>query len=110
MEARYGAGPIPSPFEIWKQRRPITEIAPRKQLRVLSAHPFEVLYTTDNWATKRSLRSRELGAAGSIADLPPIEQGAILFTLYWPGERRWEGRDFQVKITPAPSAIAQTRA
>ncbi len=100
-EARYGAGPVPSPFEVWKQRRPITEMASGKSLRILSADPFEVLYTTDNWATKHSLPSRELGTAGSAADLPPSEPGVICFTLYWPAQRRWQGRDFQVKVNSA---------
>ncbi len=102
-EARYGDGPVPSPFEVWKMRRPAAEMAAGKRLRVLSANPFEILYSTDNWATKRSLPSRELGYAGSAADLPQASEGEIVFTLYWRAEKRWEGRDFRVKITPAPS-------
>ncbi len=109
-EARYGAGPVSSPFEVWKQRRPIAEMAAGKRLRILSADPFEVLYSTDNWASKRSLASRELGAAGSVADLLPALDGEIVFTLYWPRERRWQGRDFRVKIVPAPSATGPNGA
>ncbi len=105
-EARYGEGPVPSPFEVWKQRRPIAEMRAGKRLRILSADPFEVLYSADNWASKRSLASRELGAAGSVADLPPSSDGELVFTLYWPRERRWQGRDFRVKIVPAPSRTA----
>ncbi len=102
-EARYGKGPVASPFEVWKMRRPVAEMEAGKQLRILSANPFEVLWSVDGWATKQSLTSRELGTAGSVADLPPASSGELVFTLCWRNDRRWEGRDFRVKITASPS-------
>ncbi len=98
VEARYGAGPVPSPFEVWKQRRPITEIPAGKTLRILSANPFEVLYTVDNWATQQTICSSKVGAAGSFADIPTLPAGEITFTLNW--LTHWEGCNYSVKITP----------
>ncbi len=108
VEARYGAGPVASPIEIWKMRRPISTIDAGKTLRIISGFPFEVLYTTDNWQTKKSLVSRSLGSAGSAADIQtdkkPLE---LIFTLYWSARNEWEGRNFQIKIQPSsPSGTA----
>ncbi len=105
--ARYGEGPRSSPYEIWKLRRPVNEMDAGKTLRILAHDPFEVTYTTDGWRTQRTTSSRGLGAAGSAADLSALpDSGEVTFTLYWPGSKRWEGRNFTVKITkklePAP--------
>ncbi len=102
VEARYGAGPRPSTIEVWKQRRKISSISVGKTLRVIAADAFEVLYTTDNWLTRRTVNSHSLGSAGSAADVPPAEKqtAELIFTLYWQASRRWEGQNFTVKITP----------
>ena len=98
VEARYGAGPKSSPIEVWKLRRPIGSIEAGKTLRVISAAPFEVLYTTDNWLTQRRVGSRSLGAAGSAADIATATRGELTFTLFWSASKQWEGRNFTVKI------------
>ena len=97
-EARYGAGPKTSPIEIWKMRRPIDSIPAGKTLRVISANPFEVRYTADNWVTQRTVSSRSLGAAGSAADIATAKPGELTFTLFWSASRQWEGRNFTVKV------------
>ncbi len=97
-EARYGDGPKASPIEIWKMRRPIESIAAGKTLRVISAFPFEMRYTTDGWLTQRTVVSRSLGAAGSAADIATAKPGELVFTLFWSAMKQWEGRNFTVKV------------
>lgn len=99
VEARYGAGPRPSPYEIWKLRRPAKQIEAGKTLRILAPDPFEVTWTTDDWRTQRTTLSHALGTAGSLADLPTTDPGELAFALYWPASKHWEGRNFAVKIT-----------
>jgi len=98
VEARYGEGPRISPIEVWKMRRPVSQIEAGKTLRVISADAFELLYTTDNWLTKRTVCSRSLGVAGSLADIPTTSPAQLTFTLYWTASNQWEGRNFSVGI------------
>jgi glucoamylase len=44
--------------------------------------------------------STQVGYAGSYADLPTSAQqsGMVSFTLFWPEENRWEGRNFDVAL------------
>ena len=107
-EGRYGNGPVPSRFEMWKLRRPIYSMPAGKTLRILAAQRFELLYSCDGWASKRSIVSRELGAAGSAAEVEttPGQSLSINFTLYWPASNHWEGRNFSVKVEPESAAEA----
>ena len=54
----------------------------------------------DNWQTVTATESSTLGHAGSFADLQtgPEQTGMLSFTLFWPMEDRWEGRNFDVTI------------
>ncbi len=112
VEARYGNGRRESPIEIWKMRRPISTIEEGKILRVISANPFEVRYTTDNWVTQRTVVCRSLGASGSVADIPPTPAHAheVSFTLYWSAAKHWEGRNFLVKIIAKSDAASAPSA
>jgi glucoamylase len=91
----------PSHIEVFKvKRRQIREIAAGKTLRITSASRFQVTWTPDNWRTTNVLDSTQVGYAGSYADLPtgPEQTGALSFTLFWLGENRWEGRNFEVLL------------
>ncbi|HEY0784500.1 MAG TPA: glycoside hydrolase family 15 protein, partial [Acidobacteriaceae bacterium] len=103
VEARYGAGPVPSRVEVFKLRRPIQSIAGGKVLRIIAADPFEVRWSADGWQTVGNLGSRNVGYAGSFVDLPPAQQsGHLSFTILWTDDQRWEGRNFDVAIEPQP--------
>ena len=112
VEARYGAGPVASAIEVWKMRRPIPRLASGKTLRVLAADPFQVLYTTDQWVTQRTLTSLSLGPAGSAVDIPTAagQSLELSFTLYWSKTKSWEGRNFSVKITAETAAAPSSAA
>jgi glucoamylase len=102
VEDRYAKGNHPpSHIEVFKVlRRQIRRIPAGKNLRITSAARFQVTWTADNWKTQCALDSTQLGYAGSFADLPTSagQRGVLSFTLFWPDENRWEGRNFDVEI------------
>jgi len=102
VEDRYAQGNHPpSHIEVFKVlRRQIREISAGKSLRITSAARFQVTWSHDNWQTRCVLDSTQVGYAGSYADLPtsPGQTGALSFTLFWPDENRWEGRNFEVAV------------
>ncbi|HEY6446377.1 MAG TPA: glycoside hydrolase family 15 protein [Acidobacteriaceae bacterium] len=91
----------PSHIEVFKVlRRQIRDMPAGKTLRITSASRFQVIWSSDQWHTTQTLESAQLGYAGSYADLPttPGQTGALLFTLFWLDENRWEGRNFEVEL------------
>ncbi len=81
-------------------------------LRIVDATCFRVLYTTDNWATKAELDAQSLGRVGCFADIPIAadQSSNIVFTLHWPAQDRWLGRNYEVvvhTIPPAQGSVAQ---
>jgi len=81
-------------------RRQISRMDAGRTLRITSAARFQVTWTADGWRTRQVLESTQLGYAGSYADLPTRsgQSGAIEFTLFWPEENRWEGRNYHVAL------------
>jgi glucoamylase len=104
VEDRYVRGNHPpSHIEVFKvSRRQIRQMTAGRSLRITSAARFRVTWTPDNWQTTKLLDSTQLGYAGSYADLPttPEQTGMLSFTLFWPDENRWEGRNFEVALEP----------
>jgi glucoamylase len=104
VEDRYVRGNHPpSHIEVFKvSRRQIRQMTAGKSLRITSAARFRVTWTPDDWQTTKLLDSTQLGYAGSYADLPttPEQTGTLSFTLFWPDENRWEGRNFEVALEP----------
>ena len=95
---------------IIQKTRQIKRIRAGLTLRIVDPERFRVVYTTDNWATNATIESKRAGYPGSYADIPtqPGKEGKIIFTLYWPAEDRWLGRNVEVAVHPdAPSAPAQ---
>jgi len=89
--------------EIFKLRRQITQIAAGAILRVVAENRFRVLWTVDDWATTSTRESTHVGFPGSFADIgvPEKQNGRLSFTLFWTGENRWEGRNFDIEILAA---------
>ncbi len=93
-----------SRLEIFRLNRPITAMTEGSVLRITDEEPFQVLWTTDNWASKEQKDSRQVGHPGSYADIAaaPDQTGSLEFTLFWPRSNRWLGRNFEVSIAPQP--------
>lgn len=88
-------------IDVFKMRRPIRSIESGKTLRITAQQPFRVVWTADDWQTKQTAESANMGFAGNFADLPPTgkgQSGKLSFTLFWVEENRWEGRNFDVEI------------
>jgi glucoamylase len=104
VEERYARGRHPkSEIEVFKvRRRQIRGIPAGKTLRITSAERFQLTWSPDGWQTTHVLDSTQVGYAGSYADVPttPDQTGSLTFTLFWPDENRWEGRNFEVILEP----------
>ena len=87
-------------IEIFQTSRPIELLTAGMTLRVVDTARFEMIYTTDNWATNMRRESRSVGYAGFFADIATVagQSVTILFTFYWPGQDKWLGRNFEVTV------------
>jgi glucoamylase len=89
--------------EIFKLRRPLKQVRAGATVRVVAFNRFRVLWTVDGWANVTTQESVHVGFPGAFADLhlPTGQSGSLSFTLFWPAENRWEGRNFDVEIVGA---------
>lgn len=96
--------------EIFRTTRPVSAMTEGGTLRIVDSTPFEAVWSCDNWATKNRKSSLEVGHPGSFVDLAsqPGKGGSLVFTLFWPGENRWAGRNYEVSLQP--EAVAQSPA
>jgi glucoamylase len=90
-----------SQIEVFQTGRPITRVPAGLTLRILDPGSFRVVWTQDNWATTTHTESRIVGYPGSYADIATTanQTGTIVFTLYWPAEDRWLGRNISIAVT-----------
>jgi glucoamylase len=104
VEERYGGKPGTRTFsnnvEIFQKSRHIASIEGGMTLRVIDPVRFRVMYSTDGWGTKTTLESQRVGYPGSYADIATVkgQGGSIVFTIYWPGEDKWLGSNFEVYL------------
>jgi len=93
-------------LSIFKLSRPISATLQGATFRIMDHLRFTVLYTTDNWATQINLDAQLVGHLGAFADIPIAnnQAGSLIFTLHWPDEDRWLGRNFEVGIHTEPLA------
>ena len=102
-----------SRMEIFQVGRPISAMVQGGTLRIMDQQHFRVTWTTDNWATKNAQDSKVVGRPGSFVDIQTAHDftGSIIFTLFWPGENRWLGRNYEVTVNsePAPQETAATK-
>jgi glucoamylase len=103
VEKRYANGRECIKLEVFKLRRPVKSVRAGYTLRIIAQQHFRVLWTADDWHTVTAAESTTLGHAGSFADVPttPEQTGKVSFTLFWPMENRWEGKNFDVAIESA---------
>ena len=91
-----------SRMEIFRVTRPISTMVQGGTLRVTDKDRFQLVWTTDNWETTNRTDSRQIGHPGSYVDVQahPQQTGSVSFTLFWPGDNRWLGRNYEVNILP----------
>lgn len=93
-----------SRMEIFQVARPISAMVQGGTFRIVDSQPFEVVWTVDGWASQTTTQSSIVGPPGSFADIciTPQTIGKLIFTLHWPGQDRWLGRNVEVSITAVP--------
>jgi glucoamylase len=89
-----------SRMEIFQVGRPICAMVQGSTLRIMDAELFRVVYSTDNWATKNAKDAASIGRPGAFADIATdaTQTGSIAFTMYYPGEDRWLGCNYEVEV------------
>ncbi len=99
---RYVANPAPSRHDIWSQRHPLRRITRGKTLRIILPKEAAIIWSTDGWQQKLETHTaHEKGMDLWFADFPTADLAAdtvIEFTLYWKQDRRWEGKNWQVRV------------
>jgi len=102
-----------SRMEIFQVARPISAMRQGSTLRIIDAERFRVVWTADGWATKNATDSKIVGRPGAYADITvgAEQTGSIIFTLYWPAQDRWLGRNYEVAIMTedTPQAAASDK-
>jgi glucoamylase len=89
-------------LEIWKHNRQPRSIRRGSLLRVQASGHFRLVFTVDDWQTHTQEESLPTALGVRYVDVPVTDHRAsrVLLTFYWPEERRWEGRDYEVTIVP----------
>jgi glucoamylase len=85
----------------WRFNNKTRSVPRNKTLRIVMLSPARVHWTMDNWKTAHDTDTRDTGLGIHILDLPTASLptgGEAVFTFFWPGENRWEGTDFRVKV------------
>ena len=87
-------------LEIWKPNRQPTQVKRGFTLRIQAPRGFQLLYTLNNWKTKTLVNAVETSLGVGFFDLPvpATQQLPVRFTLFWPEQDRWEGRDYTVCV------------
>ncbi len=103
---RYLVEKIDSPRILWRFNQQVRVMPAGKFLRIETAAPAVVHWSSDSWASVADLPTTDSGLGIHYADLPtaPVPAGAsVEFTFQWPEADRWEGADFRVAIERAGS-------
>jgi glucoamylase len=96
--------PPPGPI-VWRSTARVDRVAPGRVLRLECLAQARIRWSTDGWKTISDDDAIATGLGLYVLDLPAerLTDGTIVrFTMFWPGQNRWEGTDFQVEIAPAP--------
>jgi glucoamylase len=98
---RYQKERTESPYAIWRFNHKCRTVPTDRTLRVEVLAPAIVHWSADGWKTIRDARTRDTGLGVYVAEIPTETLGAgaeVDFTLYWPGDARWEGVNFRVVV------------
>jgi glucoamylase len=90
-----------SPFIIWRFNHQIRTLPAGKTLRIETLAPAQLRWSADEWQTSREETSRDTGLGVHVMDLSGAKLspgGTLLFTFYWPEAKRWEGKNFKIKV------------
>ena len=87
------------PREIWSANYPLRTMKRGQTLRIQAPAPFRLHCSQDGWSTVHDLLSTSTALGIDYVDLPSAAGDAICFTFFWIVEERWEGVDYEVRVT-----------
>lgn len=99
---RYLNGRKRPPLEVWKFSHQVQAMRPGQMLRIQARTPFRLHWTLDTWEDKQDTESQAVPALERhYVDItvPPGQRAPVLFTFFWPQPNRWEGKDYQVRMS-----------
>lgn len=98
---RYQVEKTGSAHAIWRFNHKSRTMAAGQTLRLELLAPALVHWSADGWQTRRDVETHDTGLGVHLADLPTTGLAAgttVVFTFFWPGESRWAGIDFEVRV------------
>jgi glucoamylase len=99
---RYVRRRVQARHAIWCHANKTRVMRAGRMLRVQTNRQAIVHWSHDAWSTTHDTPAREIDALGIwVADLDTVtlEVGAAVdFTIYYPVDERWEGRDYRVTV------------
>jgi len=85
----------------WRMNNKTRTIPRSKTLRIVLISPATVHWSIDGWKTAQDTNTRDSGLGIHTLDLPTASLpvgGQAVFTFFWTGENRWEGKDYTVMV------------
>ena len=93
--------PRPS-IEVWKVNRQVQCVPAGSLLCVMASTPFSLHWSDNEWANVQDTASTPTSIGLEYVDIPVAKTqiAPIRFTFYWPQQSEWQGRNYQVDVTP----------
>jgi glucoamylase len=93
--------PRPS-IEVWKMNRQVQCVPAGALLRVMASTPFSLHWSANEWANVHDTGSTPTSIGLEYVDIQVAKTqiAPIRFTFYWPQQSEWQGRNYQVDVTP----------
>jgi len=98
---RYIKRKATSPYEIWRFSHQQKSISNKKALRIEVMTEAIIHWTDDDWLTSNNLATRYSGLGVFVGDIFQKNEGLdeIIFTFFWKDAKRWENKNFVVKVS-----------
>ncbi|WP_235299061.1 glycoside hydrolase family 15 protein [Portibacter marinus] len=97
---RYVEDGVQSSHAIWRGDLRLAEMPAGRKLRIETVSPARVKWTTDGWDTEHQVETEDMGLGVHFTDLPvqELQEGQVIFTIFWTEEGQWDGEDYKVVI------------
>lgn len=96
-------GSPPSRLSLWRFNNKLRSVPAGNALRIDVLDNATVHWSVDGWHTTTDTPATPSGLGTWYVDLPSLTAGtAVVFTLYWPDQARWEGTNYTVGVEAAP--------
>ena len=88
-------------LEVWKHTRQVLEVSAGQVLRIQAPDAFRLHWTDDGWLSASDTPSTSTGIGIEFADIAinGNQIAPVQFTFLWTGSERWEGHNYEVRIT-----------